>query len=148
MFRGNSFHKIDPKGRMIIPARFRAIIRVGGGNGIMLTQLDSCLYGYTYAGWQEIEARFQAKAHSSQAMRRFRRIFVGGAYDCHCDKQERLLIPSPLRDYAGLKREIVVVGVLDHFEIWAKERWDQENELLMEDMHDEAVRNEIADLGL
>jgi MraZ protein len=81
-------------------------------------------------------------------MRRFRRIFIGGAYECPCDNQKRLLIPAPLREYAGLKREIVVVGVLDHFEIWAKKRWDQENELLMEDMHDEMIRREIAELGL
>jgi MraZ protein len=148
MFRGNSFHKIDPKGRLMVPARFREIIQTGGGNGIMLTQLDNCLYGYTYTGWKKIETRFQAKARSTQAMRRFRRIFIGGAYECPCDNQKRLLIPAPFREYAGLKREIVVVGVLDHFEIWAKKRWDQENELLMEDMHDEMIRREIAELGL
>lgn len=148
MFRGNSFHKIDPKGRLIIPARFREIILAGGGEGIMLTQLDDCLYGYTYAGWEEIEARFRAKAHSSQTMRRFKRIFIGGAYDCTCDRQGRVLIPAPLRKYAAIEKEIAVVGVLDHFEIWSKEYWNRENQLLTEDMKDDAVRSEIAELGL
>jgi len=148
MFRGNSFHKIDAKGRIIVPARFRNTIETGGGNGVMLTQMDDGLYVYTYDGWQGIEERILSMAMSSRTMRRFKRIFIGGAYDCPCDRQGRVLIPAPLREYALIETEIVLVGVLDHFEIWAKERWNDENRQLTDDLKNEAVRNEIAELGL
>jgi MraZ protein len=81
-------------------------------------------------------------------MRRFRRVFVGGAFDCPCDKQDRILIPPTLRKYGALDKEIVMVGVLDHFEIWSRENWEQENMTMDEDMQKEEVRNEIAKLGL
>lgn len=148
MFRGNSFHTIDPKGRIIVPARFREIIKGNGGNGVMVTQMDNSLYAYTYEGWRKIEEKVLSMAVSSKTMRRFKRIFIGGAYDCICDKQGRFLIPAPLREYARIEREIVLVGVLDHFEIWSKEHWDNENQQLAEDLNDEEVRNEIAELGL
>ena len=148
MFRGNSFHTIDPKGRIIVPARFREIIKGNGGNGVMVTQMDNSLYAYTYERWRKIEEKVLSMAVSSKTMRRFKRIFIGGAYDCTCDKQGRFLIPAPLREYARIEREIVLVGVLDHFEIWSKEHWDNENQQLAEDLNDEEVRNEIAELGL
>ena len=81
-------------------------------------------------------------------MRRFRRVFIGGAFECYCDRQERILIPPMLREYAQFDKEIVLVGVLDHFEIWAKENWERENAALEQDIQREDVRNEIARLGL
>ena len=81
-------------------------------------------------------------------MRRFRRVFIGGAFKCPCDKQERILIPPALREYAEFDREIVLVGVLDHFEVWSRENWDNENLDMEKDMKREEVRNEIAKLGL
>ena len=81
-------------------------------------------------------------------MRRFRRVFIGGASHCLCDKQERILIPPPLRQYAELEKDIVLVGVLDHFEIWSRDKWDRENQCMEEDMKKEVVRDEIAELGL
>ena len=77
-----------------------------------------------------------------------RRVFVGGAFDCACDKQGRILIPPTLRQYAGLEKEIVLVGVLDHLEIWSRQNWDSENAHMEDDMQKEDVRNEIAKLGL
>ena len=148
MFRGSSFHTIDDKGRFIIPARFRDIIRVGGGDGVMLTRMDGSIFAYTYDGWGKIEAKILSMAEKSDAIRRFRRVFVGGAFDCACDKQGRVLIPPSLRQYANLEREVVLVGVLDHFEIWSRESWESENLHMAEDMQKEEVRNEIAKLGL
>jgi MraZ protein len=89
-----------------------------------------------------------ALAQKSDAMRRFRRVFVGGAYECTCDKQERILIPPMLREYAGFEKDIVLVGVLDHFEIWSRDTWEAENQALETDLKKEEVRNEIASLGL
>jgi len=148
MFRGSSFHTIDTKGRIIIPARFREVIRDGGGEGVMISQMDNCLVSYTYGEWSRIENRILALAEKSENMRRFRRVFIGGAFECSCDKQERILVPPTLRQYAGLEKEIVLVGVLDHFEIWSREKWEDENLTMALDMKKEDVRNEIAKLGL
>ena len=148
MFRGSSSHTIDPKGRIIVPARFREIIRAKNSDGLMISTLDRCLVAYTYDEWSKIEGRILAKAERSDAMRRFRRIFIGGAFNCTCDKQDRILIPAPLRQYGELTKKIVLVGVLDHFEIWSGENWEKENRQLEKDLRQEDVRNEIAGLGL
>jgi len=148
MFRGSSFHTIDAKGRMIIPARFRDVIKAGGGDGVMMTRMDLSLFAYTFEEWKNIEGKILSLAEKSEAMRRFRRVFVGGAFECNCDKQGRILVPPTLRHYAGVKKEIVLVGVLDHFEIWSRENWEAENLKMEEDMMVEGVRNEIAKLGL
>ncbi|MFZ5570571.1 MAG: division/cell wall cluster transcriptional repressor MraZ [Thermodesulfobacteriota bacterium] len=148
MFRGSSFHNLDPKGRFVIPSRFRDVIRNGGADGVMMTRMDASLFAYPFEEWKKIEAKVLSLTEKSDTMRRFRRIFLGGASDCYCDKQGRILVPPALRQYAALDKEIVLVGVLDHFEIWSRERWDKENLQMEEDMIKEEVRNEIAKLGL
>ncbi|UCG07801.1 MAG: division/cell wall cluster transcriptional repressor MraZ [Desulfobacterales bacterium] len=148
MFRGSSFHTIDAKGRIIIPARFREVIKANGQDGVMVSRMDSCLVAFPHDEWYKIEAKILSKAQKSDTFRRFRRVFIGGAFDCNCDKQDRILIPPYLRQYAELDKEIVLVGVLDHFEIWSREKWDQENTDIEKDMKKEEVRNEIAELGI
>jgi MraZ protein len=148
MFRGSSFHTIDSKGRIIIPARFRDVIKAQESNGVMVSRMDGGLVAYSYDEWRKIEKRILSLAEKSENMRRFRRVFIGGAFECTCDKQDRILIPQNLRQYAELDKEIVLVGVLDHFEIWSRKSWDTENIHLEKDMKKEDVRNEIAKLGL
>ena len=148
MFRGSSLHTLDPKGRIIIPSRFRNVIRAGGGDAVMITRMDKSLFAYAMDEWGRIEEKIMALAEKSEAMRRFRRVFIGGAFECACDKQGRVLIPPILREYAHLEKEIILVGVLDHFEIWSKDNWDKENQLMESDMLKEEVRNEISRLGL
>ncbi|MEA1900649.1 MAG: division/cell wall cluster transcriptional repressor MraZ [Thermodesulfobacteriota bacterium] len=148
MFRGSSFNTIDLKGRIIIPARFRDVIKAGGGDGVIVTRLDKALFAYTFDQWSKIESRVLAMSETSEYMRRFRRVFIGGASDCICDKQGRILIPPVLRQYAEFEKEIVLVGQIVHFEIWSKENYEQEVVQMEEDMKKEAVSNEIAKLGL
>ncbi|MBW2575212.1 MAG: division/cell wall cluster transcriptional repressor MraZ [Deltaproteobacteria bacterium] len=148
MFRGSSFHTIDTKGRIIIPARFRDVIKAQVSNGVMVSRMDGGLVAYTYDEWRKIETRILSLAEKSENMRRFRRVFIGGAFECSSDKQDRILIPQNLRQYAELDKEIVLVGVLDHFEIWSRKSWDKENIHLEKDMKKEDARNEIAKLGL
>jgi len=148
MFRGNSFHSLDEKGRLIIPARFRNVISQSNVEGVMASKMDGAIFCYTFEQWQEIEQRILNLATKSDNMRRFRRIFIGGAFECLMDKQARILIPPALREDADLNKEIVLVGVLDHFEIWSRENWAQEGARLQKDLKDEAMRNEIAALGL
>ncbi len=148
MFRGSSFHTIDSKGRIIIPARFRDVIKADGSYGVMLSRMDGALIAYPYDEWRKIENRILSLAEKSESMRRFRRVFIGGSFECPCDKQDRVLIPQNLREYAGFEKDIVLVGVLDHFEIWSRDSWNRENMDLEKDMKKEDVRNEIAKLGL
>lgn len=147
-FRGSSNHTIDAKGRLIIPARFKELISNGGRPGVMVSKMDKCLVAYPFEAWEKIEERILELAERSDAMRRFRRVFIGGAFECFCDKQDRILIPPSLRDYAVLDKEISLVGVLDHFEIWAREGWDKEVALLDQDMQEADVRIQISRLGL
>ena len=148
MFRGSFFHTIDEKGRIIIPAKFRDVIKAGGGDGVMISKMDKSLFAYTFEEWAKIENKILALAEKSEHMRRFRRVFVGGAFECNSDKQGRILIPPILRQYSEIDRETVLVGVLDHFEIWSREYWERENTQMEEDMKIEEVRNEISLLGL
>ncbi len=148
MFRGSSFHTIDSKGRIIIPARFRNIIRAKGSANLMISRMDGGLVSYTLDEWGKIETLILSLAEKNDSMRRFRRVFIGGAFECSCDKQDRVLIPPALRQYADLDKEIVIVGVLNHFEIWSRKSWDKENLDMEKDMKKEDVRNEIAKLGL
>jgi MraZ protein len=148
MFRGNSFHTLDEKGRLIIPARFRDIVRAQGGDNLIITRIEKGLMAYSIQGWNKIEERLLALADSSEHMRRIRRYLVGGACECPCDKQGRVLIPQAQRDYAELNKEIVLVGLLDHFEIWSRENWDKSNEQMELDLQKGAVHSEIAKLGL
>lgn len=148
MFRGTSFHTIDSKGRIIIPSRFREIIRNSEKDGVFVSRMDGTLYAYTFEEWRKIENKILSLAEKSESMRRFRRVFIGGAFECLCDKNDRILIPPTLRQYSGLEKDMVLVGALDHFEIWSLDNWNKELEQLEVDSKKEEVRNEIAKLGI
>jgi len=148
MFRGSSYHTIDDKGRIVIPTRFRVLARSEDGDGIMVSRMDHCLVAFPMPAWRELEERIQQLAEKNDIMRRFRRVFIGGAHECAYDRQDRILIPPTLRQYAGLSKEIVLVGVLDHFEIWARENFENEEAMLSNDLKDPEARNEIAKLGI
>ena len=148
-FFGASDHTIDAKGRVIIPARFRQVLEALGSDGVVVSRMDKTLFVYPYGRWSEVAEKINSQAEKSETMRRFRRFFIGNASDCPCDKQGRILIPPKLRSYAVLEKDISLVGVTDHFEIWNQEKRKSENAMMEEeDMKKEEVRNEIAKLGL
>ncbi len=112
----------------------------------MVSNMDSCLYVYTLNGWKDIEKKILSAKNIH--MRHFKRFFLGNACECMCDKQNRILIPPPLREYAKLEKDIVLVGILDHFEIWSRSGWENENKRIEQEMKTEEVKQEIASLGL
>mmetsp|Transcript_13702 Transcript_13702/g.6790 ORF Transcript_13702/g.6790 Transcript_13702/m.6790 type:complete len:118 (-) Transcript_13702:1320-1673(-) len=115
---------------------------------IMISRMDGCLVAYTIDEWTKIEEKIMSMAKRSADMRRFRRVFIGGASKCLLDKQNRVLIPPPLREYSKLEKEIELVGVIDHFEIWSRKNWENENLIIDKDMEDkEFFSNEISELG-
>jgi MraZ protein len=148
MFRSTSNHTIDEKGRIIIPARFRDVIKANGDEGVMVSRIDGHLRAYTYDEWREIEAKARNQPKKNARMRRVIRFFIGDAVDCTWDKQDRILISPTMREYAGLDRDIVLVGALEYFEIWSKDNYQKEYQAYEDDLQTEEARDEIAELGI
>ncbi|NMA95273.1 MAG: division/cell wall cluster transcriptional repressor MraZ [Clostridiales bacterium] len=143
MFIGEHQHTIDPKGRIIMPAKFRESL---GESFVVTKGLDNCLFVYPSPEWKVLEEKLRTLPLTSKDARAFTRFFFAGACECQLDKQGRILIPANLREYAKLDREIVTIGVLSRAEIWAKEVWEGYNE--QSDMDHEAIFERMADLGI
>ncbi|WP_028314414.1 division/cell wall cluster transcriptional repressor MraZ [Desulfatibacillum aliphaticivorans] len=149
-FRGTSYHSTDEKARITVPARFREVLRDGEVDGVMVSRMDGALVAYPFDEWQVIENRIMTKSKRNAKLRQFRRFFVGGAQECMCDKQGRILVPKDLRDYAGIgaKEEIALVGAVSHFEIWDKKKYDVAYEDFEEVLNSGELDDEIEDMGL
>lgn len=148
MFRGSSVHTLDPKGRIIIPTRFRHEVWASRSETLMFTRMDGGLFVYTLDQWIIVENAVFSLKETSESMRRFRRVFIGGAEECQMDRQGRILIPAIMREYAGLEKDVALVGQNSHFEIWSLERYQQEIDQFNKDLKNETFANEIAQLGL
>jgi MraZ protein len=146
VFRSSSFHTIDAKGRIIIPSRFRNILKADKVYGVVVSNKDDCLYAYTFSEWEKVENKILST--KTNAMADFRRFFLGNSCECMCDRQDRILIPKSLRKYANLEKDIVLVGNLDRFEIWDRTLWDNINKEMEQKLKKEEVKEEIASLGL
>ncbi|WP_017753622.1 division/cell wall cluster transcriptional repressor MraZ [Calidifontibacillus oryziterrae] len=121
MLMGEYHHNIDQKGRMIIPAKFRELL---GDSFVVTRGLDQCLFGYPLDEWQALENKLKTLPFTKKDARAFTRFFFSGAAECEVDKQGRVNIVPPLRDYAQLEKECVIIGVSNRFEIWSKENWE------------------------
>lgn len=122
MFMGEYAHTVDEKGRMIIPAKFRD----GLGVKFVVTRgLDNCLFVYPEQEWAVMEQKLKALPLMKSDARAFTRFFFSGATECELDKQGRVNIPSTLREHAKLDKDVVVIGVSNRVEVWAKEVWEQ-----------------------
>jgi MraZ protein len=146
VFRGRYEHTIDGKGRISIPSKFREILSKKYDDRLVVTNFDHCLIAFPAEEWTNLEQ----KAGSFSLMRKdtvaFFRFFYSSAVDCVIDKQGRLLIPQTLRDYASLKKDVVLVGEGKRIEIFAKERWLEEAQRA-EDEFDK-IRDALPNLGI
>jgi MraZ protein len=136
VFKGTYHHRIDGKGRLPVPAAFRRSLAAERAGSLVVTLLDQCLACYPPAEWARLEAQLQALPAFSRPVKALVRVLVSRAADCEIDVQGRVLVPQPLRQAAGLGQDVVVVGVLNRFEVWAPETWDallRESERLLED---------------
>ncbi|HLR07841.1 MAG TPA: division/cell wall cluster transcriptional repressor MraZ [Bacillota bacterium] len=121
MFMGEFQHNIDSKGRIIVPAKFRD----GLGHTFVVTRgLDQCLFAYPMNEWRLLEAKLKKLPLTQKDARAFTRFFFSGAVECEVDKQGRINIPQPLRNYAALERSCVIIGVSNRIEFWAQDIWD------------------------
>lgn len=122
MFSGEYQHSVDPKGRLIMPSKFRE----GLGDKFMITRgLDDCLFVYSMADWESFEGKLKSLPMTDNNARAFVRFFLSGATECELDKQGRILVPQNLRDYAGIDKDVAVVGVSSRVEIWDKDKWQK-----------------------
>lgn len=119
---GEYQHSIDDKGRMIIPSKFREEL---GTEFILTRGLDQCVFGYPLSEWKVIEEKLKSLPFTKKDARAFTRFFFSGAAECQLDKQGRVNIASPLRDYAKLEKDCVVIGVSNRIEIWSKSIWEE-----------------------
>ncbi len=124
MFYGEHEHTIDRKGRLIIPSRFREVMKEHFVERFVVTRgLDRCLFLFPEDEWRSQENRFRALSFTKQEARRFNRFYFSGAVELTCDRQGRVLVPPYLKEFAGIKRDVVLVGVSNRIEIWDKEEW-------------------------
>jgi MraZ protein len=130
MFLGRYAYAVDAKGRLAIPARFRSAL---GGEVVLTRGIDPCLSLYPMEAWLPLSERVNALPISDPHARQFRRLVFGEAANLELDSQGRILLPPPLRGYAGIDREAVLVGVHSWIEIWSPERWNAQAEALEED---------------
>lgn len=141
MFMGEYNHTVDTKGRLIVPSKFRELL---GVDFVVTKGLDGCLFVYPSEEWKTIEEKFRNVSQFSKDARKFARFFFAGAAVCEVDKQGRVLIPTVLREFAHLEKEVVLAGVLNHIEIWSKDCWANTN--VYDDV--EEIAEHMADLGI
>jgi MraZ protein len=125
MFYGEYFHTIDRKGRLILPAKFREVAKTNFIEKFFVTRgLDKCLFMFSEEEWRSQENKFKAISFTKQQARTFNRLYFSGAAEVLPDKQGRILLPQYLKDFARIKKEVIIVGVSNRIEIWAKNEWE------------------------
>ncbi len=120
MFIGEYQHALDDKGRLAVPVKFRADLR---GGAVVTRGLDSCLFLYTKKAWAELAERLAKLPIAKANSRAFARLMLAGAMDVSIDSQGRVLLPDYLREYAGIKRQLVVAGLYNRLELWDQKTW-------------------------
>ncbi len=141
MFMGEYNHSIDAKGRVIVPAKFRESL----GEEFVVTQgLDGCLFVFPNEEWNVFEEKLKTLPMANKDARKFVRFFLAGAAQLEVDKQGRILLPSVLREFAGLEKDVALVGVGSRVEIWDKQRWNEST--TFDDMDE--IAEHMSELGL
>ena len=122
MFLGQYSHTLDDKGRVVMPSKFRA----GLTDGCVVTKgQERCLYVFDLERWEDEAARVQTLPRTVRRSSNYSRSVFASATDQQRDGQGRVQLPEALRRYAGLKKDLTVVGVADHIEIWASDVWEE-----------------------
>jgi len=126
MFYGEYLHSIDRKGRLILPSKFREAAKSNFIEKFFVTRgLDKCLFMFSEEEWRAQEQKFKAISFTKQESRIFNRLYFSGAVEVVPDKQGRILVAQYLKEYAQIKRDVVVAGISNRIEIWAKDAWEE-----------------------
>jgi MraZ protein len=142
MFMGEYRHNLDEKGRVIVPSKYREQL----GELFVLTKgLDGCLFIYPLSEWSVFEQKLKQLPLTNTNARKFVRFFLSGAIECNVDKQGRILIPSNLRVYSEIEKDIVFIGMSSRIEIWSIHKWNHYNE---EEFSAEILAEKMEELGI
>jgi MraZ protein len=126
MFYGEYAHSIDNKGRLILPSRLRDAAKGNFIEKFYITRgLDKCLFMFGEEEWKAVEQKFKGMSFTKQDSRKFNRLYFSGAVETLADKQGRILIPPYLKEYAQIKKDVVIIGVANRIEIWSKDLWHE-----------------------
>jgi MraZ protein len=129
MFRGNFEHTIDTKGRLSVPAKFREVLTRNGNNDgkVVITNYlvegETCLEVYPTDEWARMEEKVYNMTKFNESRDAFETYYLGSCFECEIDTHGRILIPSSLREYAGLDRDVVLASAVEKFRVWDKEKW-------------------------
>ena len=124
MFMGTYNNSIDAKNRVVVPSKFRAQL----GEGCVVTiGIEGCLTIYSKDAWVKYAAKMDDIPESALSAKNVMRMIFSNAAECEFDKQGKILIPEHLRQFAGIKKELVTIGVRNNVEIWAKEKWSKQD---------------------
>jgi len=143
MFIGEYKHSLDDKGRLAIPAKFREILKKGT---VATKGLDGCLFLYGKEQFEKIAVKFAALPISQSRARAFSRHMLAGAMDLEFDNQGRITLPEYLRQFAGLKKNVIIAGLYNHLEIWNETGWQQYKS--ESEKNSNAIAEELGDLGI
>ena len=137
-FRGINNLALDTKGRMAMPSRYRDRLLEGcGGRLIVTVDRDHCLLVYPLPEWEIIESKLVELPSLNKQARLLQRLLIGYATECEMDSQGRILVPPMLREFAGLKKKIVLIGQGKKFEIWDETAWDNSQEAWIESVQND-----------
>jgi MraZ protein len=142
VFTGEYRHTLDDKGRLAVPARFRAELAQGAQ---VSNWMDGCLALHPAAVWEALAEQINALPFTDNRSRTLRRLLYGSAYEVLLDRQGRFVLPPPLRSSAGLQSEVVVVGAGNRIELWSPERWSKFSEQMDQP---EALAESLQGLGI
>jgi MraZ protein len=135
VFLGQYQHTIDTKGRLSIPGKYRDVLAQRASAVLVVTKdPEQCLAILPLDEWKQRAAKIQAIPTAVQAVRDYKRFLFSEAIDCALDGQGRILIPPELRRYAGLERDVMLVGVDGHMEAWSLARWEAKSEQVARDL--------------
>ena len=131
MFKGASSLSLDDKGRFAMPTKYRQPLLSEEQGSLICTIAinEPCLWLYPLSEWHEIEARLMKLSNMNPRARRLQRMLLGHATEYQLDKNGRILLAPSLRNHAGLSKKIMLVGLLNKFEIWDEGRWQQQMQL-------------------
>ena len=150
MFRGVNSLTLDSKGRLAIPTRYRdTLTRVCNGQLVLTVDRDHCLLLYPLPEWEEIEHKLVKLPSFNVQARRLQRLLIGHATECELDSSGRILLPPPLREFAGLQKAVVLIGQGNKFEVWDEGAWNARRaEWLAAGQEAEALPAELGSLSL
>jgi MraZ protein len=139
VFRGSSTVSIDIKGRLAVPSRFRDRLKTESGGCLVqtLNPLDRSLWLYPLNEWEIIENKLAALSDFDKQSRRAKQMMRGYATDCRLDSQGRILLSQELRDYASIKKQVLILGQGNKFEIWDQVTWEEQRDIWLEQVGDE-----------